>query len=88
MDVLQTKVDVTGLSSCYSCAAVAAEILSAASATDVAEMMDVDAALSSGSYLSCAAVAVVSNPSKTERSFAERAGTNSVPALSNDSSYS
>lgn len=69
------KMDATGLSSCYFCAAVAAEILSAASVTDVAEMMDADVALSSGSYLSCAAVVVVSNPSITECSFAERAGT-------------
>ena len=67
--------DATGLLSCYFCAAVAAEILSAASAVDAAEMMDADVALSSGFYLSCAAVAVASNPAKTECSFAERAGT-------------
>ena len=74
--------DATGLSSCYFCAAVAAETLSAALAVDAAEMMDADAALSSGFYLSCAAVVVVSKPSRTECSFAERAGTDSVPALS------
>lgn len=54
--------DATGLLSCYSCAAVAAEILLAASAADAAEMMDADVDQSSGSYLSCAAV-VDSNPS-------------------------
>lgn len=56
------KTDATGLSSCYFCAAVAAEIRSAASAADAAEMMDADVDPSSGSYLSCAAV-VDSNPS-------------------------
>ena len=56
------KVDATGLLSCYFCAAVVAATCSAALAMDVAEMMDADVALSSGSYLSCAAV-VDSNPS-------------------------
>lgn len=74
--------DATGLSSCYFCAAVAAEVVSADSAADAAEVMDADAVLSSGSYLFCAAVVVVSKPSRTECSFVERAGTNSVPALS------